>query len=155
MNPHLNSSQNCRIFILALLASCALHPGRAVARGESAAKPKGKHTLYAVLDKVPAKARMKPNPLDANPDAVFAGAKLFHEHCAECHGEKAAGTKRGPGLVDDPVRRATPGALFWVLSNGVIRHGMPDWSKLPEPQRWQIVSFLKSFKAQLSSTSLL
>ena len=23
---------------------------------------------------------------------------------------------------------------------------MPDWSKLPEPQRWQIVAFLKSFR---------
>jgi hypothetical protein len=31
-----------------------------------------------------------------------------------------------------------------VLTNGVVRHGMPVWSKLPEPQRRQIVSYLKS-----------
>ena len=37
-----------------------------------------------------------------------------------------------------------PGALFWILTNGVGRRGMPVWSKLPEPQRWQIVSYLKS-----------
>jgi hypothetical protein len=42
---------------------------------------------------------------------------------------------------------ATPGAVYWVISNGVVRHGMPSWSKLPEVQRWQIVSFLESLNA--------
>lgn len=153
MNPYLNSSQHCRIFILLLLASCALYSPRAAARGASKAKPRSKQNLYAVLEKVPAKARLKLNPLDGNADAVLAGSKLFQEHCAECHGTKAAGAKRGPSLIDDTVEQATPGSLFWILSNGVVRHGMPDWSKLPEPQRWQIVSFLKSFKAQISSGS--
>jgi hypothetical protein len=39
---------------------------------------------------------------------------------------------------------ASPGTLFWILTNGVVRRGMPVWSKLPEPQRWQIVTFVKS-----------
>jgi len=153
VNPHFNSSQNCRIFILLLLASCALHSPAATAQGASAARPRSRQTPYAALEKVPSKVRRKPNPLDDNADTLLAGAKLFHEHCAECHGQAATGTKRGPSLVDDPIRRATPGALFWILSNGVIRRGMPDWSKLPEPQRWQIVSFLKSFKTQLSTAT--
>ena len=42
------------------------------------------------------------------------------------------------------VQQASPGTLFWILTNGVVRRGMPVWSKLPEPQRWQIVSYLKS-----------
>jgi hypothetical protein len=42
------------------------------------------------------------------------------------------------------VQQATPGTLFWILTNGVVRRGMPVWSKLPEPQRWQIVTYLKS-----------
>jgi mono/diheme cytochrome c family protein len=37
--------------------------------------------------------------------------------------------------------------LFWILTNGVVRHGMPVWSKLPEPQRWQLVSYVKSLTA--------
>src|ERR1039458_2643568 len=41
------------------------------------------------------------------------------------------------------VQQASPGTLFWILTNGVVRRGMPVWSKLPEPQRWQIVSYLK------------
>jgi hypothetical protein len=30
------------------------------------------------------------------------------------------------------------------LTNGVVWHGMPVWSKLPEPERWQIVTFIES-----------
>lgn len=36
------------------------------------------------------------------------------------------------------------------MTNGVARRGMPVWSKLPEPQRWQIVSFLKSLGTDIS-----
>ena len=75
---------------------------------------------------------------------MAAGAKLFEQHCAQCHGAKAEGGKRAPSLVSPEVRKATPGALFWILTNGVVRHGMPVWSKLPEPQRWQIVTYLRS-----------
>jgi len=38
--------------------------------------------------------------------------------------------------------------LFWILNNGVVRRGMPVWSKLREPERWQIVTFLQSLKLQ-------
>jgi len=54
------------------------------------------------------------------------------------------GGTKGPDLRVDQVRGAAPVALFWILSNGVVRRGMPVWSKLPEPERWQIVSFLNS-----------
>ena len=56
----------------------------------------------------------------------------------------ADGGKKGPSLLAPEVQQATPGALFWLLTNGVVRRGMPVWSKLPEPQRWQLVSFIKS-----------
>jgi mono/diheme cytochrome c family protein len=52
--------------------------------------------------------------------------------------------RKGPSLLADEVQRSTPGTLFWILTNGVVRRGMPVWSKLPEPQRWQIVTYLKS-----------
>jgi len=99
---------------------------------------------YAELAKAPDKARARKNPLESDPDAVAAGRKLFVGKCAECHGENASGGKKGPSLRAKEVQEATPGALFWVLTNGVVRRGMPVWSKLPEPQRWQLVSYLKS-----------
>jgi hypothetical protein len=45
-------------------------------------------------------------------------------------------------------QNAEPGAIFWLITNGVSRRGMPVWSKLPEAQRWQIVKFIKSLKLQ-------
>jgi mono/diheme cytochrome c family protein len=104
----------------------------------------GKKDVYAELAKAPKKAVARPNPLEGDPDAVAAGEKLFGLHCAECHGEMAEGGRKAPSLLADPVQQAAPGTLFWILTNGVVRHGMPVWSKLPEPQRWQLVSYLKS-----------
>jgi mono/diheme cytochrome c family protein len=104
----------------------------------------GKKDVYAELAKAPRKAVARRNPLEGDRDAVAAGEKLFGLHCAECHGEMAEGGRKAPSLLADPVQQAAPGTLFWILTNGVVRHGMPVWSKLPEPQRWQLVSYLKS-----------
>jgi len=101
-------------------------------------------SVYAELRKAPAKALAKRNPLESDPEAVAAGGKLFEMHCAECHGALADGGKKGPSLRVDDVQQASPGALFWLLTNGVVRRGMPVWSKLPEPQRWQLVSYIRS-----------
>lgn len=105
------------------------------------------NAIYEELSKVPAKAASRTNPLEKDPDAVPAGAKLFSQHCAECHGDNAEGgkgKKAGPSLRAPEIQQSTPGALFWLLTNGVVRRGMPVWSKLPEPQRWQLVSYIKS-----------
>jgi mono/diheme cytochrome c family protein len=101
-------------------------------------------SIYAELAKAPDKARARRNPMEKDPEAVAAGRNLFEQHCAECHGGTAEGGKKGPSLRAAEVQNAEAGALFWVLTNGVVRKGMPVWSKLPEPQRWQLVSFIKS-----------
>jgi mono/diheme cytochrome c family protein len=131
--------------ILALALSLGFAQSEPPAATNSAATTKDRswHN-YAELAKAPAKARAKANPLEADPDAVAAGKKLFEGHCAECHGDSAEGSKKAPSLRAEEVQQATPGTLFWILTNGVVRRGMPVWSKLPEPQRWQIVSYLKS-----------
>ncbi|HYL63516.1 MAG TPA: c-type cytochrome [Candidatus Methylomirabilis sp.] len=100
--------------------------------------------VYAELAKAPQKARAKRNPLEKDPDAVAAGRNLFEQHCAECHGAGAQGSRKGPSLLVEQVQSAEPGAIFWILTNGVVWRGMPVWSKLPEPQRWQLISYLKS-----------
>jgi mono/diheme cytochrome c family protein len=102
------------------------------------------HSQYAEFVKVPETARSRMNPLVNDPDAPVAGRKLFEQHCAECHGHTAEGSRKAPSLRAEEVQQATPGTLFWILTNGVVRRGMPVWSKLPEPQRWQIVTFVKS-----------
>jgi len=102
---------------------------------------------YAELRKAPEKAVNRANPLENDPEAVAAGKLLFSDHCAECHGDDAKGSRKAPSLRVSEVNNATPGTLFWLLTNGVVRKKMPAWSKLPEPQRWQLVRFLKSSEA--------
>ena len=107
--------------------------------------------VYAELAKAPEKARAKHNPMASDPEAIAAGANLFDQHCAECHGELGEGSRKGPSLLKEPVQNSTPGALFWLLTNGVVRRGMPVWSKLPEPQRWQLVTYIQSLGGRMSS----
>ena len=38
------------------------------------------------------------------------------------------------------------GEVFWFITTGSVKNGMPAWASLPEEQRWQIVTFLKSLK---------
>jgi mono/diheme cytochrome c family protein len=101
-------------------------------------------SVYAEIHKAPEKYRTKANPLAADKQAVSAGKVLFEEHCVECHGENALGTKKAPSLRANEVQAAPPGSIFWLLTNGIVRKGMPVWSKLPEPQRWQLVSYIQS-----------
>lgn len=106
---------------------------------------------YAELAKAPEKDQLRKNPLESDPAAPLVGRKLFLQHCAECHGPTAEGGRKAPSLQADEVQRTTPGTLFWILTNGVVRRGMPVWSKLPEPQRWQLVTYIKSLKAAAPS----
>lgn len=116
------------------------------AQQENLPKEKQGREVYTELARAPEKARARPNPLEGNADAAAAGRKLFQMHCAQCHGNTAEGAVKGPSLRVPQVQEATPGTLFWVLTNGVVRRGMPVWSRLPAPQRWQIVTYVKSLE---------
>jgi mono/diheme cytochrome c family protein len=128
----------------ALPFAAVLLVGMAEAQTDNSRTQSPAKSVYAELAKVPAKAAGRRNPLESDPEAMAAGAKLFELHCAECHGANADGGKKGPSLRAEEVQQATPGTLFWLLTNGVVRKGMPVWSRLPEPQRWQLVSYIKS-----------
>jgi mono/diheme cytochrome c family protein len=99
----------------------------------------------AWLTRVPARDHQKPNPYQEQPDAIAAGRRIFVDHCAKCHGENAEGTKKRPPLRSQRVQQqATVGDLHWLLFNGNMKKGMPSWAKLPDPQIWQVISYLKS-----------
>lgn len=126
-------------FATIVFAVCVVSLG--VAQEE--AMPPKQRAMYAILGEAPVSARDRTNPYEGNPREAAAGGKLYEQHCVECHGAKAAGTRYGPSLLRKEVHQTPPGSLFWILTNGVVRRGMPVWSKLPEPQRWQIVTFLQ------------
>jgi cytochrome c oxidase cbb3-type subunit 2 len=134
-----------KLYVTALCVSGTLVAWSAVA-GQDAGRtnPRARESVYSDIENAPEKARAKRNPFQGSADALSAGKILFEQHCAECHGQAAVGGKKAPSLRAIEVQDATPGAIFWILTNGVVRRGMPVWSKLPEPQRWQLVTYLKS-----------
>jgi mono/diheme cytochrome c family protein len=98
--------------------------------------------------RVPQDAALKPNPFARKPDAAAGGRKLFLRHCTECHGPDGSGLvkKHAADLQLSIVQDQSDGALFWKITNGNPDRGMPSFSKLPEPQRWQLVLFIRRLK---------
>ena len=100
--------------------------------------------LHARIDK----EMPKSVPLPANDATYLAGAEVYREHCAVCHGlpgveqtaialgmfPKPPHLLRGKGVTDDP-----PGETFWKVANGIRLTGMPGFmGKLSETQMWQV-----------------
>lgn len=103
-----------------------------------------KANYAAWLKKVPETDRRQVNPYAGQQEAVAAGRLLFLDHCAKCHGEAADGKGSRPSLRTSLIQHATDGDLAWILKNGQVFRGMPSWAGLPEPERWQIVAYIRS-----------
>lgn len=98
-------------------------------------------------DRVPAKDHARINPLASHPESISAGALIYKEHCEQCHKADATGDgHKKPSLRTDRIRSTTDGDLEWFLRQGDIAHGMPSWSSLPQAQRWQLVTYLRSIQ---------
>jgi thiosulfate dehydrogenase len=87
-------------------------------------------------------------PIPANEANFLAGAEIYKQHCAVCHGlpltPKTAIANgmyphppqlfMGKGVTDDQ-----PGETYWKVFNGLRLSGMPGFSKsLNETQMWQV-----------------
>ena len=99
-----------------------------------------------------AKDMPKTVPIQASEANYLAGAELYKQHCAVCHGlplapKTAIATGmyprppllfEGKGVTDDE-----PGESYWKVFNGIRLTGMPGFSKsLSETQMWQLAILL-------------
>ena len=98
----------------------------------------------AWLKRVPHADRERVNPYAGQPGAAAAGQNLFRNNCAKCHGANAEGKGSRPSLRSDRLINATDGEVAWIIKNGQMFKGMPSWGGLPDQQRWQIVTYLRS-----------
>ena len=103
---------------------------------------------HKALDARIAKDMPKTVPVASTEANYLAGADLYKQHCAVCHGlplspKSAIATGmyphppvllEGKGVTDDE-----PGESYWKIFNGIRLSGMPGFSKsLTETQMWQI-----------------
>lgn len=111
-----------------------------------------------LLTSVPLNARIdreavKTPPVQVNEDTLVAGAHIYSEQCAACHGFHGKPSQFGPhmfpgapalwekhhngdvvGVSDDP-----PGETYWKVANGIRLTGMPSYKEaLTETQMWQV-----------------
>jgi glucose/arabinose dehydrogenase/mono/diheme cytochrome c family protein len=104
-------------------------------------------SVFAMADNfhdAPNSAKQMKNPFAHSASAITAGGELYAKRCASCHGKTGTGSGNVPSLVDEPTKSATPGEIFWFITTGSVDNGMPAWASLPEKERWQIVTFVKS-----------
>jgi mono/diheme cytochrome c family protein len=94
----------------------------------------------------PASSNQLKNPYAGQPSGAAAGSRLYATNCGSCHGTKGGGTGNNPPLSEGPTQSASDGEVFWFITTGAADNGMPSWAGLPERQRWQIVTYLKSLK---------
>jgi len=96
------------------------------------------------VQRAPRGAAEVQSPMAASDRNIRAGAKLYARECAVCHGEKREGKGKAMPLAFAEVEQAPAGTLYWVLTNGSMKRGMPSFAHLPDRQRWQIIAFLRA-----------
>jgi glucose/arabinose dehydrogenase len=90
----------------------------------------------------PADAKSAKNPYAGR--GAPEGKNLYGQKCAACHGQAGAGSGNIPSLASGKAHAATDGEIFWYITKGDVSNGMPSWAGIPENDRWQIVTFVKT-----------
>ena len=104
---------------------------------------------------VPEAAEEAKNPIPPNAETLVHARGIYNDHCARCHGINGDG-KRPPGTMylyltqptdftDTKIMDAmTDGEIFWKITIG--NRPMPSYkNQLSENDRWELVSFLRTF----------
>jgi thiosulfate dehydrogenase len=100
---------------------------------------------------------VKTPPIQADENAFVAGAQVYRDQCAACHGFHGKPSPFGGqmfpsapqlwekhrngnvvGVSDDP-----PGETYWRVANGIRLTGMPSYKKiLTDQEMWQVTLLL-------------
>jgi mono/diheme cytochrome c family protein len=113
---------------------------------------------------------LSPRPgADADEHTFIAGAHIYSEKCAVCHGYHGKPAAIGPnmfpaapqlwekhhsgnvvGVSDDP-----PGETYWKVANGIRLSGMPDFkTQLTTTEMWEVSVLLANADKPLPPAAL-
>jgi thiosulfate dehydrogenase len=114
--------------------------------------PFEKKLAHMALDAHIEKQHIPPSSVPADEPNFLAGASVYKQHCASCHGlpgqppmdyattmfPKPPQLFRGKGVTDDPASES-----YWKAANGIRLSGMPSFkTKLTDTQLWQVSELL-------------
>jgi mono/diheme cytochrome c family protein len=127
-----------------------------------------------LLTKIPLHTRIdaeRPQsaPIAASEENLVAGAEVYHDQCASCHGFHGKPSSFGAhmfpdapplwekhhngdvvGVSDDPV-----GETYWKVQNGIRLTGMPAYKGiLTDTQMWQVALLLANANKPLPPAAL-
>jgi thiosulfate dehydrogenase len=140
---------------LILLPACAyfyIRGGYAPVATAAPPLPMERKLAHMALDARVDKEAPHQAAVPADETNLMAGAQLYHDYCASCHGlregPKSPMAKgmfpappnllQGHGVTDDP-----PGESYWKIANGIRLTGMPAYSaSLSTTQMWQIAQLV-------------
>ena len=110
--------------------------------------PFEKQLAHSALNAMLEREMPKQVPLQPDEANLTAGAAIYREHCAVCHGlpeqketliavgmyPRPPKLMEGKGVTDDE-----PGESYWKVANGIRLTGMPGFRlRLSETQMWQV-----------------
>src|SRR3984893_18288945 len=110
------------------------------------------HAQESSFHNAPASAAAEKNPFDGQASATSAGKASYASHCAACHGVSAEGTGNVPPLAHGALQRVPDGSIFWYITKGGRKNGMPSGVALPAEERWKLFTFIKSASPSGTST---
>lgn len=97
-----------------------------------------------------------PNPTPADARSLNNGRINYQINCAVCHGPLGHGD--GPAtrfgmvpmsIVTDKAKAYADGYIFGMIRNG--RGLMPTYNRIEEPDRWDIVNYVRSLQGKLGA----
>jgi mono/diheme cytochrome c family protein len=107
-----------------------------------------------ILDTIPDDAaNTLVNPLPITLPVLERGRLMFNLHCAVCHDRLGTGKARLDStyqavpvdLQSGPIRTATDGFLYWVISQGI--RTMPGYAADISPDdRWAVVRYIRALQ---------
>ncbi len=130
-----------------------LHYGNPPVAVADPAFPFEKQIVHVPLHARIEKDMPKSVPIQPTADNLTAGAQIYHQNCAFCHGLNnqnstvaphmyphapqlwhAHGSNNVVGVSDDP-----PGETYWKVATGIRLTGMPSFEQvLSSTQMWQV-----------------
>lgn len=140
------------IILVPVVAACYLRFGYAPVATAEPPFPFEKWLATGALKARIAREAPATSPIQATEENLVAGAKIYKEDCAVCHGihdrSKTVIAKgmypippqffHGDDLADDPV-----GVTYWKIANGIRLTGMPSFKdSLTATQMWQVSQLL-------------